>query len=238
MCKTEEELRKLPEDSQDIFKRNMLDRYIDRANKTFLQGKFAVIDDLCYAEFCSNYRLDAKVNYDDLANDNQPNILTDLIVEENHRTPILPNTVPVMSNKEVLKCRKTRKVLRYYTPNKHRYPERYAHHLLMLFYPFRDEENDLKAEGLYMTKLNQPEVLEVVNRNRRVFEPNAELIDLALRNVHEDLRHNQDLYAQQENDEVQELISHQVEQSEDENEHQIDSNDTDTINDCLLQTSK
>ena len=108
----------------------------------------------------------------------------------------------------------------------------------MLFYPFRDEENDLKAEGLYMTKLNQPEVLEVVNRNRRVFEPNAELIDLALRNVHEDLRHNQDPYAQQENDEVQELISHQVEQSEDENEHQIDSNDTDTINDCLLQTSK
>ena len=69
VIKNEEEINEISEDSEDIFKRNMLDRYVDRPNKTFLRGKFAVCDELCYAQFCAFYRLDSKVNYDELIND-------------------------------------------------------------------------------------------------------------------------------------------------------------------------
>ena len=44
LFRTQEEINELPEDSTDIFKRNMLDRYIDRPNSTFKGGKYSVID--------------------------------------------------------------------------------------------------------------------------------------------------------------------------------------------------
>ena len=51
MCKSETELQELPEDSEDVFKRNILDRYLDRPNIMFMKGKFSVLDAMCYAEF-------------------------------------------------------------------------------------------------------------------------------------------------------------------------------------------
>ena len=85
-----------------------------------------------------------------------------------------------MTYEESLKCRKVKKVLRYYTPNKDKHPEKYAHHLLMLFFPFRDEERDLKVNDSYSLKLSDPTVLEIVNMNKLIFEPNTELVELAL----------------------------------------------------------
>ena len=43
MFRSQEEIAKLPDDSTDIFKRNMLDRYMDRPNEIFLKGKYAVL---------------------------------------------------------------------------------------------------------------------------------------------------------------------------------------------------
>ena len=67
MFRTHEDLSELPEDSTDIFKRNMLDRYIDRQDSTFQGGKYAEIDKLCHSEFLSSYYLILK-------HDNQPKI--------------------------------------------------------------------------------------------------------------------------------------------------------------------
>ena len=107
-----------------------------------------------------------------------------------------------MINKESLKCRKVQKGLRYFTPKKHKYPEKYAHHLLLLFYPFRDEEFDLKVDGSYSTKLLEPLVMDVVNKNKLIFERSAELVENALKTYREDLALNFDAYAQQENEHV------------------------------------
>ena len=51
VCLTEDELNVLPEESTNVFKRNMLDRYMERPNKTFKNGKFSAIDTICFAEF-------------------------------------------------------------------------------------------------------------------------------------------------------------------------------------------
>ena len=45
----EHELSKLPKDSKKIFKRNMVDRYIDRPNLTSSASKFAVLDASSFA---------------------------------------------------------------------------------------------------------------------------------------------------------------------------------------------
>ena len=65
----------------------------------------------------------------------RPIILTDETMEEND-THTFPPIVPLMSSKQKVKCRKIRAVLRYHVPNRHKYPEKYAHHLLFMYYPF------------------------------------------------------------------------------------------------------
>ena len=52
-----EEIDELPEDSNDIFQRNMLERYIDRSDKNFMGGRYTAIDVMCFAEFLSYYYL-------------------------------------------------------------------------------------------------------------------------------------------------------------------------------------
>ena len=39
-----------------------------------------------------------------------------------------------------MKCFKVRRVLRYQAANKDKYPEKFAHHLSFMFYPFRSED--------------------------------------------------------------------------------------------------
>ena len=53
-----------------------------------------------------------------------------------------------MSSPDKLKNRNCRSVLRYFTPNKNKNYEVYAHHLLIPFYPFRTE-SDLQSDNSY-----------------------------------------------------------------------------------------
>ena len=51
LCLAEHEISELPEDSKKVFKRNMVDQYIDQPNLTRSIGRFAVLDPFCFAEF-------------------------------------------------------------------------------------------------------------------------------------------------------------------------------------------
>ena len=88
-----------------------------------------------------------------------------------------------MSSKEKMRCRNARKVLRYHIPNAVAKTEEYSHHLLMLFFPFR-KESELVSEvdNTYFTKLNEPNVLAIVNENKDKFEPWGDLVETSLRN--------------------------------------------------------
>ena len=55
-----EDLDELPDNSTDVLQRNMLDCYLDRPNREFQNGKFAVIDSQCFAEFLFFYCLQSK----------------------------------------------------------------------------------------------------------------------------------------------------------------------------------
>ena len=90
----------------------MIDRYIDRPNLSFVDGKYSILDSFCFAEFLKYYYLAPFKSKD---NDYQPKILQDDLVEHNH---VLgnnyPTKIPMMSSNEKLKCRKVPYVLKYY----------------------------------------------------------------------------------------------------------------------------
>ena len=108
------------------------------------------------------------------------------------------------NNNEKLKCRKVRAILRYHVPNQNKRAEEYVHHLLFMYYPFRNEE-ELHQET-YMENLLNPEVMRVIDNNKIKIEPFGNLVETALSNLRSNLTLNQDSYAQQENDEVETLI--------------------------------
>ena len=135
------------------------------------------MSNLCFAQFAAWYTPQTTDE-----NDYQPNQL-------NERDPIdnvsaLPQKIPLQGthkSKFMIK-RKCKFVLRYFIPNQTRYPEKYAHSLLILFYPF-SHESELLDLGSYSRKLSIPSVLETVNKNRSVFETNSELIDSCLSKI-------------------------------------------------------
>ena len=198
MCKSAKELDELPDDSVEVFKKNNLDRYLERPNVTFRKGKYAVLDGFCYAEFLSYYYLDTKP-LPIANNDCQPEVLQD---DDNDKPLRYPKIIPLMSSKEKMRCRNIKKVLRYHILNPAVNAEAYAHHLLILFYPFRKESDLLCEDNLtYVSKLNDEEVTNIVNRNKMIFEPWGELVESSLRQF--TFQPRTDRIADQENDDVE-----------------------------------
>ena len=186
ILKTENELMTLPPDSTDVFKRNNIDRYISRPNKSFCNGLYKELDSFCLAEFLANYTLTSEKN--ESQEEYQPNILSDDIIEKNHGQNGYPKLIRLMNSNEKMRCRKVRRIIRYHVPNKNKLPEKYAHHLLFLFYPFRSEKELLSGvPPTYQTTLSNRNVLQVVNRNKQIFEPYGDIVEQAFVNFHANL---------------------------------------------------
>ena len=96
-----EDLDELPDNNTNVFQRNMLDRYLDRPDREFQNGKFAVIDSQCFAEFLSFYYFQLK-SKPELHNDSHPVVLDDELMETNHLDPQFIKAIPLMSSKEKL----------------------------------------------------------------------------------------------------------------------------------------
>ena len=102
------------------------------------------MNNLCLlAEFAAYYYKEYKENSSDETGDAQPEELTDSAIENQHSKTdtdsLLPNKIKLMNTGESMKSRKVKAVIRSHTPNKRKEPELFFHHLLMLYYPWRDE---------------------------------------------------------------------------------------------------
>ena len=73
ICKSVEEIEELDPDSTDIFKQNMVDRYIDKPDSRFKSGVYNIVGHICFTMFVAHYYLDYE-NEDDY--DSQPYVLT------------------------------------------------------------------------------------------------------------------------------------------------------------------
>ena len=88
---------------------------------------------------------------------------------------------------------KVRGILWYHEPNNSLYPGKYAHHLLILFYPFWDEKDLLSGcFSLYQNKLLEPGVQTMANSNKIKFEPFGNLVDDSYSRYNANMLDNQD----------------------------------------------
>ena len=119
--------------------------------------------------FASYYFKPAKVE-----NDYQPDCLTDDTTIDSLGLT-LPKKVK-LSSTFTMYMRNNETVLQYHKPNENLLPEDYTHHMLILYYPFFNE-SDLKLNNSYLLKNNNLGVLNIVNRNREIFEPASDIVD-------------------------------------------------------------
>ena len=106
---------------------------------------------------------------------------------------------------ERMRCRKVRKILQYHVPNKILYPEKFAHHVLLLLYPLKDEKGLLSGlPPLYQNKLQEQRIQDIVNLNTIKFQLYGDLVDGVYSQLNETLINNQDPHSQIENDEIPE----------------------------------
>ena len=69
-----------------------------------------------------------------------------------------------MISEERMQCHRIRRILRYHVANKFLHPEKFAHHVLLLFYPLRDEKELLSGlPSLYQNKILEPGVQDILN---------------------------------------------------------------------------
>ena len=133
----------------------------------------------------------------------QPDLLLDSLMEVNHENLNYPKVIKLMNSNERMQCRKVRRVLRYHAPDKYRFPKKYAHHLLFLFFLFRSEKELLGGHlSTYQRKLAAPGVLDIIDNNRQKFEPYTAMVDKAYENLNSEFVYNQDAHGQTENDET------------------------------------
>ena len=175
MIKKKQDLEQLDEESTDIFQRNLIDRYTDRP---YVDN----VNNLCLAKFAAYYY---KVSiydseYEDPANDNQPQVLTDDVAENlDEEDTSLPEKINLISSKEVIKKRKVRAIVRFHKFSETKEPEKCAHHSLTLYFPWRKESDCLGNDGPYSSKLGDQFVKETVARHRLFLEPYCEEVETA-----------------------------------------------------------
>ena len=99
----QQEINESPDESEDIFQKNMFDRYMDRPDEKFQNGKLVSLHSLCYAEFLRYYYVSNISN----KNDWQSLDFTDDMLETNIAlTSHYPSAFSLMSSSEQLKCQK------------------------------------------------------------------------------------------------------------------------------------
>ena len=89
-------LNKLDDDSTDIYKSNIIERYSLRPNS------IPAVDKLCLAQYAASYYKDFKTDYDE-TKDSQPDILNDDLLESHHLAEqSLPTKIKLMNKNEYM----------------------------------------------------------------------------------------------------------------------------------------
>ena len=87
-----------------------------------------------------------------------------------------------------MRSRKTLYVLQYYVSHKETKSEEYAHQMLFMNYPFRDEKELLSGNPpTYASKLSESGVIDLVNQNYSLVEPFATIVDNAFLRLSSDI---------------------------------------------------
>ena len=197
----------LDETSTEIFQRNLIDRYAERPYQP------NSINNLCFAQFAAYYYKSVKYSSENAKsmNDDQPEILTDTIMEKQSADENqLPDVIQLLNSKEAMKTRKIRAVVRFHKLNEIKETEKLAHHLLMLYFPWRNEGQLLGESGTYASKLSESSTWRIMERNKTFLEPH-------------ELQNAQDIVSRQSASHIYHVLHSSLQGTEEEEESNIAS---------------
>ena len=155
-----EQLHDLPEDSTDVFCKNIVEKYAATPDN---------LEEIFYCKFGAYYYSS------NMSKDSQEEE-----EETNEKHIILKNNLGRMRK------RKRPAIVRFHKVSESKEPELYYFSRLLLFWPWRNEISDLKGlDGKYETKYK--EVEQVIERNRANYERHEDIIEAALNDENVDL---------------------------------------------------
>ena len=146
-------------------------------------------------------------------NDDQPEILTDTVMKKQSADDNqLPDAIHLLNSKEATKKRKIRAVVRFHKFNEIKELEKLAHHLLMLYFPWRNEGQLLGESGTYASKHNESSTWRIMERNKTFLEPHAD-----------ELQNAQDIVSRQSASQIYHMLHSSLQGTEEEEESNITS---------------
>ena len=155
-----------------------------------MQWEISVLNNFCHAEFLANCTLENKPNMTCVYVRDE---LDDNLIKNNHEECSYPLKINDIRYKNAMSQSKRNPSIS---------PENFAHHVLLLSYPFRDEKDPLPGfSPVYQNKLQEQGVQDV-NIYKIQLEPYGDLVDQASSHFSGTLIKNQDPHCQIENDET------------------------------------
>lgn len=181
LLKPMESLQELPDSSTDIESDNSIKRYQRRPKS---------LQNCCLADFISKFdvvfpakdKRQQHKNLSVLPEDEREEIDDDHILQEMDTGQNNNEKEYEMKDGSVLKRRKTQKILRYVRFNREQDPENYFREQLMLFFPWRNEDHDLKG-NFTSYELCFIHNQETVKRNKKHYEADKGVTEIVENNM-------------------------------------------------------
>ena len=164
VLKSKEKLDKIDNKAEDVFQKNIVDRYSSRPD---------CLDSLCLAEFAANYT----TNYKDTAEDIDDSVPEILEEEENQNR--LPQKITLKHQNGRMHKRKCEAVIRFRKFSKEKDSSNFYRAKLMLYLPWRNEKLDLLC-GFDDYQSHYDVVSVEVTVNEQKFSENVDIIDQAI----------------------------------------------------------
>ena len=154
-------IQQLDDEDPDVFLVGLLERYAARPD---------FLEDICLARFASDYKYSSKKR----PSDDSRGVVTD----DNHGNP-LPKSITLKNGLGYMARRNISAIIRYHQWSIKKQEEQYYLSQLMLYSPWRDEENDF---GICF-KDSYFSVEESILLNKKKFEVNVEALSEVLENL-------------------------------------------------------
>lgn len=157
-------IKELNDEEGDIYQKGIIEKYKLRPES---------VNDLCLAVFASRYRLSKPKTTNSVDLDILNEVELDNIANQGESQQDLPKTITLSDIKQSVSLRKVQAIIRTYQYSRTKQPEELYHSKLMLYLPWRNEYQDLRAEdNKYQTKFS--EVVSQIKEKYEEYEPKAD----------------------------------------------------------------
>ena len=156
----------MDDDDPDVYQKGLVDKYAARPD---------VLDDMCLADFASNYKTHQRRKASEEEDDHT--------LESENTEPINQSSIiKLKDDMGNMSRRNTPAIIRSHQWSLKKQPEEYYHAHLMLYFPWRNEIQDL-CQGSY--KQSYESKYDKLQKNREIFEHHTEQLADVLQDIEE-----------------------------------------------------